>query len=290
MKCSKCGNEILPGQAFCTTCGTPVSQMQNEAKSEVKNQNLRQDFIPPKKKSGMPVWAILLILILVIVIVVGICIIVITLVNADDDSGSSKKKHSSNDIANETTNSVTNNITNNTIPNNKDKKNKKVISVNDGFVAKIPEDYKYKMSTEGVSITDKDETMLINLQVKEHPYSTVVARKDELANILRNGGSTISKMEEKVINGTSCLVYEVSVTGYNSIIALVKIDASNTAIVEVIDADYTTYNYSNLEKAVEIAVTAEKSTDSKTTTPDGNNTITNLESKSSINYSTLLDE
>ena len=67
--------------------------------------------------------------------------------------------------------------------------------------------------------------------------------------------------------------------------ALVRVNAKYTVLCQVVDADYTTYNYKRLEDAVSIAITAEETSSSASATTSSEGAIqTNIKTNSSINY------
>lgn len=307
MKCTNCGSEIAPGQAFCSTCGTPVPKQQ-PAQGGAVNQNLggQVEFNPPPKKR---VGASILVIIITLLIIAGIIVGAVLLINnirEDDDSSSSsssRKKNNNDDdddnlidnsLGNKVTNNVVNNVTNNVINNTVTPSgNTSGYTVNVGsFVVKVPTNYIYKVSGDTVAMTNEDDTLLIRMQIKESPYSSIVAQKDELGNRMRSSGATINKMEEKTINGTQCLVYEITESGESYIIALVRINSMYTALCEVIRDDYTTYDYDGLKDAISVALTAEKSTSTTTTTTDSSNSTantSNMETKSKLDLNTVVE-
>ena len=291
MKCIKCGGEILPGQAFCTTCGTPVQQQVNNAQGEKVNQNLggQGAYTPPPKKKGAPVIAIILILILVAVIIVGAIFMVKIIVDNSDSStstSSSRKKNNTSDDDDVVDNSLGNKVTNNTVSGNGgNEESSKNNVVFNGFSIKVPNNLVYEISGDTISITDRADTFLINMQVKDVPFSSFSVQKDAFADKMREMGVTVSKVEEKMINGNQCLIYEITESGSNSIMALVRVNAKYTVLCQVVDADYTTYNYKRLEDAVSIAITAEETSSSASATTSSEGAIqTNIKTNSSINY------
>lgn len=291
MKCIKCGGEILPGQAFCTTCGTPVQQQVNNVQGEKVNQNLggQGAYTPPPKKKGAPVIAIILILILVAVIIVGAIFMVKIIVDNSDSStstSSSRKKNNTSDDDDVIDNSIGNKVTNNTVSGNGGNEgSSKNNVVFNGFSIKVPNNLVYEISGDTISITDKADTFLINMQLKDIPFSSISAQKDAFADKMREMGVTVSKVEEKMINGNQCLIYEITESESNSIMALVRVNTKYTALCQVVDADYTTYNYKRLEDAVSIAITAEETSSSASATTSSEGAIqTNIKTNSSINY------
>ena len=132
----------------------------------------------------------------------------------------------------------------------------------------------------------------MNIQFKEIPYTSIASKKEESANTIREAGATVSKIEEKMINGTQCIVYEVSASGQNYLIAVVRVNSMYSAICEVVNADYTTYDYNALANAVAIAITAEKSssTTNATTAPSSNsNRTTNIKINSTIDIDKIIE-
>lgn len=313
MKCTNCGSEIAPNQAFCSTCGTPVPRQVNQVQGGAVNQNLGgQGFPPPppQKKGGVPIWVFLITILLIVAILLGVYFLVLRDSDSDDDSSSSssssRKKNDSDDeddddnksSKNNTTNNTSNNTANNSTGNNtytppsSDSGSSFTVAVG-GFTVKVPDNYIYQVSDNMIKIGDENDTILIHMMIQETPYSSIVSRKDELASKIRTNGATVSKVEEKTINGTQCIAYEVTEAGQNYVLAVVRVNSMYTAVCEVINADYTTYDYNALGTAVSIATTAEKSS-STTTTPtapssNNNNTTTNLESKTTIDIKNILE-
>ena len=293
MKCSKCGSEIAPGQSFCTICGTPVNQVKNEVRQEVKkkvrNQNLGgQGFPPPpppRKKSGVPVWAFILTILLVIVIMVGIFFIINTLSDSDDSSStsSSRKKNDDNE-ENEDNNSknngfdnYTNNTTNNTVtPSGNGSGSTYKVPV-DNFTVKVPDKYVYEVnsSTGTTSIGDESGTWIAHMAIKEKAYSTMDSKS--FASFFTQKGYSVDKQEERTINGTQVYVLEVSSTaGEKEIFAIVRINSMYTAAIEIVNKDYTKLNYDALNIAVSIVQTAEKSSTTKNLETDNTFDLTKL--------------
>lgn len=314
MKCTNCGSEIAPNQAFCSTCGTPVPRQVNKVQGGAVNQNLGGGSgfpppPPPRKKGGVPIWVFLITILLIVAIMLGVYFLVIRDSDSDDDSSSksssSRKKNNNDDddeddnrsSRNNKLNNVTNNNTNNSsgnttnTPPTSNNGSNYTVAVG-GFVVKVPDTYVYQTSTDTLAIMDEDETMLIRMNIIETPYSAFVPRKDEFASKLRESGLTVSKVEEKTIDGTQCMAYEVSESGQNLIVAVIRVNSMYTAVCEIVNADYTTYDYNILEKAVSIAKTAEKSSSTTTTTtsPSSNTTTTtNLETKSKIDLEKIFE-
>ena len=313
MKCTNCGSEIAPNQAFCSTCGTPVPRQVNQVQGGAVNQNLGgQGFPPPppQKKGGVPIWVFLITILLIVAILLGVYFLVLRNSDSDDDSSSksssSRKKNDTDDeddddnkssknntSKNNTSNNTENNSSGNTTytPSSNDSSSSYTVAVG-SFTVKIPDNYIYQTANDRVAIADEEDTMLITMEFEEIPYSTIVSKKDEVAGKFREAGATVSKVEEKTVNGTQCIVYEVSESGQNYIIAVVRVNSMYSAVCEVVNADYTTYDYNILGKAVSIATTAEKSSSTTTTTtaPSSNNTTTtNLESKSTIDLKNILE-
>ena len=314
MKCTNCGSEIAPNQAFCSTCGTPVPRQVNQVQGGPVNQNLGgQGFPPPpppsRKKGGVPIWAFLITILLIVAIMLGVYFLVLRDSDSDDDSSSkssSSRKKNNNDeedddnntsknntSKNNTTNNSTNNSSGNTTvtPSSNNSSSSYTVAVGD-FVIKVPDTYIYETSADTIAIVDEEETMLIQMAIKEAPYSTVVTKKDEIASKMRETGATVTNVQEKTINGTQCLTYEVSESGENYIYAVIRVNSMYSAVCVLMNADYTTYDYNILEKAVQIAITAEKSSSTTTTTtsPSSNNpTTTNLKTKSTIDIDKILE-
>lgn len=301
MKCTKCGSEVAPNQAFCSTCGTPVKQQ--PAQGGAVNQNLggQVEFNqPPKKKVGASILAIVIALLLIAAIIVG-TVFLINKIKEDDDSSSSsssrKKNNTDEDddddniINNTISNNVKNDITNNTVTPSG---NTSVYTVNFGsYTIKIPTDFIYKVSGNIVAITDEAETKLIRIQVNETPFSQMVSNKEQYVSKMRESGVSVNKVEEKTINGTQCLVFEITESGDNYIVAAVRINSMYTAICTIINEDYTTYDYDTLKTAISMAVTVEKSTGSTTTTTTTSNNNTantsNMESKIKLDFDSIFE-
>lgn len=309
MKCTNCGSEVAPNQSFCSTCGTPVAKETNYVHGNNINQNLggQADFQPPRKKGGVPIWVFLITILLIIAIILGAYFLIVNISDSDDDSSSSsssRKKNNSDDdddddddynksVKNSSSNKYSNNTNSNNTINRPTSDSNSTYTVPVGsFTLKIPTNYIYKVSGETVSIADEADTVLIRMQIKEAPYSTIVTQKDALASKMRESGAVVSKVEEKTINGTQCVVYEITESGQNFIMALVKINSMYTALCEIGSDDVTKYDYDGLENAISIAKTAEKSSGTTSTTTPNNNssaTTSNLEFKSSIDLNNLIE-
>lgn len=307
MKCTKCGSELAPNQAFCSTCGTPVPKQQdNQVNGGAINQNLggQQSYTPPpRKKVGAAIWVILITILLIVAIVVGAVLIIKNVTDDDSSSTSSSRKKNNDDDENNSSKNSSKNKNNNTNTNNSSSKNTVSNSLTNttktpttsskstynvvlgSYVVKVPSNYKYELQGNTIYMTNEADTLLINMEIEEYPYSTVVAKKSEFTELMKQGGATIVKEEEKTINGTRCIVYEATLSGENFIIALVDVGSKYTALVQVVKDDYKTYDYDGLEDAVSIAASVEKSTGSTTTTTDSSKsaTSTNLKSNNSLN-------
>ena len=309
MKCTNCGSEIAPNQAFCSTCGTPVPRQVNQFQGGAVNQNLGGqpgNFPPPppRKGHGATIAVILITLLLIAGIIVGAVLIIMNM-SEDDSSSSSSSKKKNNTLAenvinlvddgNNVTNNDTNNVTNNTITVNPGGGNTSGYSVTaGGFTVKVPYEYVYEVQGNVIAISDENETMLINMSIAEKPYSSVIANKATLESNMRSYGATLNKSEEKTIDGVQCLVYETVIGGQNELFAYIRINSMYTACCEIVNADLTTYDYNVLKKAIPIVTSAVKSTsttDSSSSSSSSSSTgnTTNIKSKADIDLQKIVE-
>ena len=247
MKCEKCGNENSIEDKFCTKCGAELttSELQelpsekektnvednieelepneDETKEElVQEQSIEEikteEPVVPKKKTNY--FQYITILLIVSLIVGGIVYFSMSV---------SLKKYQELSIKNSNYNEV------------------KLA----GFTYKIPQEYSYEKDSDYVSITDKDESWIIQLGSTKSSYDILKSNKTLLQTTFKNDGIIASVPKIKTIKDKEYLTIELNENNNKSLVAYSKFNSMYLNIVLVRNTN-NDYDYDKLEIANKI--------------------------------------
>lgn len=284
MKCTKCGTEIGKGQAFCSKCGTPVSEMKTE-ESSVREGTYNE---PPKKKGGVPVAVFIITILLIIGIAAGVCCFFAfrdkdsdddvksssSSSKDDDDNKSSKKSSDDDDDDDDSKFSKNNTSKNNTSSNrvntstntssNTTNTTKTSTSTTTGkitvgdYSVKIPSTMEFDVSGKRLNLTDADGNWRASMEFHNRSYATIIQNKDKLTSSFQAQGITASNIQETTINGTQCLTCELSQGSEKAIAAYINIDSVSVASVVVEVSGSSASSSEALKDLVSVAKSAQK--------------------------------
>jgi len=240
MKCEKCGFENSLEDKFCTKCGNelntselqqlpsdnnveelvieekPVEEKQEEVQEEKKEEIPEEVNVKvPKKKINLVQYVAI---ILVVSLVVGSIVYFSMSV--------SLKKYKEVSIKNSPYNEV------------------KL----DGFTYKIPQEYSYEKDKDYISITNKDESWIIQLGSTKSSYDTLKSNKAILQEAFLKDGIKASIPKVENINDKEYLTLELDENSKKSLVAYSKFNSMyiNVVLVRNINNDY---DYDKLEIA-----------------------------------------
>ncbi len=244
MKCEKCGFENSLEDKFCTKCGNelntselqqlpsdnnveelvleekPVEEKQEETVEEVQEE--QQEVIPEEENVKVPKKKINLVQYVAIILVVSLVVGSIVYFSMSV----SLKKYKELSIKNSTSNEV------------------KL----DGFTYKIPQEYSYEKDKDYISITNKDESWVIQIGSTKSSYDTLKSNKALLQEAFLKDGikSSVPKVEN--IKDKEYLTLELDENSKKSLVAYSKFNSMyiNVVLVRNINNDY---DYDKLEIA-----------------------------------------
>ena len=244
MKCEKCGFENSLEDKFCTKCGNelnaselqqlpsdnnveelvleekPVEEKQEETVEKVQEE--KQEEIPEEVNIKVPKKKINLFQYVAIILVVSLVVGSIVYFSMSV----SLKKYKELSIKNSTYNEV------------------KL----DGFTYKIPQEYTYEKDKDYISITNKDESWVIQIGSTKSSYDTLKSNKALLQDAFLKDGikSSVPKVEN--IQDKEYLTLELDENSKRSLVAYSKFNSMyiNVVLVRNINNDY---DYDKLEIA-----------------------------------------
>lgn len=244
MKCEKCGFENSLEDKFCTKCGNelnaselqqlpsdnnveelvleekPVEEKQEETVEKVQEE--KQEEIPEEVNVKVPKKKINLFQYVAIILVVSLVVGSIVYFSMSV----SLKKYKELSIKNSTYNEV------------------KL----DGFTYKIPQEYTYEKDKDYISITNKDESWVIQIGSTKSSYDTLKSNKALLQDAFLKDGikSSVPKVEN--IKDKEYLTIELDENSKKSLVAYSKFNSMyiNVVLVRNINNDY---DYDKLEIA-----------------------------------------
>lgn len=128
------------------------------------------------------------------------------------------------------------------------------ISFND-FAFEIPESLRYEQNDGVLTISNEDGTWAAQLEVTEGSYNQILQNKIKMESILKQGGYTANKFEEKKIANMDYLVIEISKSGTNALVAFSKLNSMNVAAA-TIATEENDFSYKVLETITPILKSA----------------------------------
>ncbi len=297
MKCKNCGNEVMADQSFCTKCGAPVVKNEGGTSQNGFNNPPPQ---PKQKKRGVPVWLFIIVILLIVAVMSSVYFFVLrdkddedidsktsssrdADEDEDDDEKDSKKKKDDdddddkkNEVKNKTSDNKKENTTNaGTITKTSNSSSYYKVVVGN-YTVKIPDNLIYTVNENKIQIANEEMTWVAHVSFAEATYTNYASNIQSVAEYLTSNGLVVSKSQEKTVNGVQSIVFEASESGINSVVAYMRVNSMNMAAVQVINVDYTTYDYDALNEIASIVTTAEKNNTSTTSM--------NIKSNTSIDY------
>lgn len=257
MKCTKCGNKILPNQAFCSVCGSPVER-QNQSYQENNGNG---------GKKGIPVW---LTIVLILVVVAIMLVIMFVLLNNKEDSKSDNKKdvvennvvvsNAINDVAPKNTSA--NNVSGNTISQTNTATSYYKVKL-ENCQLKVPDNLIYKVNGEELMLMDEDATWVAQVCIQEGSFSSFT--ESNVASYLRSAGMTVNNTKETTIGGLNAIVSEITMSGINMLVAYVRINSMYMGCIALYSSDYATYDYNSLNTVAKVLTTVQISEEEPST-------------------------
>ena len=269
MKCTKCGMELRPIDAFCPNCGQPVTKTNNTGNSsEVGTQNTytyetpasnqnnsQQNYSQPQFNSNnnggntIKIGMIIIVIIILMALILGFVFIV---------------KPAQENIANNNSNS--NNTSNNQSSNqaNKDNnssnKNSSYKVKLSGFNLYIPDDLVYEINnTSGViNVGDSNSKWIAQILIIEGKFDTMKKNKDTLTTYLSElyTGAEFSEVTLETIGGVECIVMDGTMSGVNMTIGIAKVNSTYSATFVIMN-DENTFDRDRIETVANIINGAE---------------------------------
>ena len=241
MKCEKCGHENTLEDKFCVKCGNELStsELQElpsdnkedkveeleeakeetiEPKEEEKKEEEQKPIVIPKKK--MNIFQYFAIILVVSLIVGGI-------VYFSMSFSLNKYKELS-------------------------AKNNAYTEVRlDGFTYKIPQDYSYEKDSDYISITDKDESWIIQIGSTKSSYDILKTNKSMLQQAFAKDGIIASAPKVQNVKDKEYLTLELDENSKKSLVAYSKFNSLyiNVVLVRTTNNDF---DYDKLEIANKI--------------------------------------
>ena len=125
----------------------------------------------------------------------------------------------------------------------------------DGFTYKIPQEYSYEKDTQYISITDKDESWIIQIGSTKASYDILKNNKALLQSTFKEDGITASAPTIKNIKDKEYLTLELNENNKKSLVAYSKFNSMYINVVLVRNTS-NEYDYNKLDIANKIINTA----------------------------------
>lgn len=259
MFCKNCGGQMPSGTRFCPSCGCPnennVIQPINNVQQTVQPTNIQQPIInqqpvmnmnqgqpvmqqpnqlnnvpnQPKKKKDM--------ILFIIIAIIGIAIIAIPIIlNMNKDKKEDvKDKDDNNNIQNNGTNN--NNNSNNNNNNEKPNTNESKDTEYDGFMFKIPDEYKVSTADDGLTIMGDNWFAMLEIETGSYDYFR--NEKEYLKNYMISSGFDVGEVKTETYDGVEFLTADISQNDSEMVLAYAKLSNDKIAIVVVANYLYT---------------------------------------------------
>lgn len=250
MECPKCGSQIKEGERFCSNCGSPINNIQNNNQinfnsqanqlnqndSQIQYNNNQLNNVSNHKKIPTKLILILVIIIVIISIFIGIKILTNNETYKENTNTDNKA-----DITVENENNTDNKVEN-TVENENN------IVTYSGFNFKIPKELDATPSEDGILITNNDISIAVVIEYQSNTqYKNLTRMKNSLISIFKQNSDdsfdyTNASTIESNYNGTRFLITkdikkgeniaEVSCAETNNGVFLVSIVKQNGNITD----------------------------------------------------------
>ena len=123
------------------------------------------------------------------------------------------------------------------------------------FTYKIPEDYIFDKTDNGVLIYDKGGTWRIFIKDADGSYDNMASAKVSIEESIKTEGINVVSIKESKINDTNHLLIEASKNLINRLIAFIDAGNDHVFYIEIVNLD-NNFNYELLNIADDIAKNA----------------------------------